>query len=136
MKICKYIFIIVLVSFFAVIFGVSCEDTSGIEKRTSPWMKLEAELQDGIAPDTVTLTGTLKGDIDTLLICYPKEYSCCVDWPPKGCIWFGACDTLHKARRTYICEFVFEEPGRHRAIMHLNCHNYPIDNDTVYFDLD
>jgi hypothetical protein len=131
MRLSRYIVSSILMLFLAVIIGISCEDTSGIEKETSPWLKLEAELQDGIAPDTVTFTGTLKGDVDTLLICYPKEYSYCIDWPPKGCIWFAICDTLQKARRTYIWDFVFEEPGRHRAIMRLYCRNYPIDDDTT-----
>jgi hypothetical protein len=121
----------------ALIISTSCEDDAlGIDDHGSVWLELSAEVQDGIAPDTVTYIGTLHGYIDTLTMCYPDDYSMCIDWPAKGCIWFSVCDSMQDAKRTYSFSYVYESPGQHRAIMWLHCRNIEIDPDTVFLELD
>lgn len=129
------ILVLITIFIFTMLLCTSCEDdTSRVGYLSHVWLELSAEVQDGIAPDTVTFTGTLHGYIDTLTMCYPRAYSTCFVW--SRCIRYSVCDSTQEAKRTYTFSHVFESSGEHRAMMHPSCRNYFIDSDTIYFDLD
>ena len=112
--------------------GFSCDSTSGVDKPNPARFVLTADKSEGTAPDTVTFTGNLRGDIDTLMMCYPDPFYFCPGGYAKGCIFYDTgCDSTQRARRSYIKTFIYQNPGTYRAVMRLHCRNHSFEDDTV-----
>lgn len=108
----------------APLLGPSCESTSSINKPQPAWLELRIEKSSGAAPDTITFVGILHGDIDTLRMSCPDDYSFCPSTYPKGCIiYWPPCDSTQSAKRTYVDTYIYQSPGTYEAIMVLHCCN-------------
>ncbi len=133
----------------------SCRRESG----APPWFELAADRYEITAPDTITFTGKLEGDISGLTTCYPNEFCFCpsvrrgafgsdqcfcgdagtagneVQMRPASpfpavCICFSLCDSTQIAKRLYVKKQVYRLPGTFKASMTLNCRNGAF-SDTV-----
>ena len=123
-------------SLLTLVLASSCESTSGTGKWHPARFELAVDKAEGTAPDTVTFTGRLTGDIDALVMCHPDICFCPrvrsdadsagtkLTAPlPTTCICYFRCDSLQSAKREYVRSYIYQSPGTYKAAMKLNCLN-------------
>ena len=120
----------------ALVLAASCESTSDVEKPHPATFDLTVDKPVGTVPDTVTFTGRLSGDIDTLRMCYPTDFSFCAGVYAGGCIFPSPpCDSTQSAKRTYAFTYIYQDAGTYKAMMLLHCKNGSfLDSVTVHVE--
>jgi hypothetical protein len=135
--------IVLALVLLALLQGSSCESTSDSDRPHPARFELTMDKPEGTAPDTVTFTGKLYGDIDALVMCHPDFCFCPHESPgmykasmelagplPETCICYSLCDSTLSAKRSYVETYIYQESGTYKASMKLNCANGTF-SDTV-----
>ncbi len=127
----------------ALLLGSSCDSTSDTDNWHPIRFELAADKVEGTAPDTVTFTGTLYGDIDALVMGTPDVCFCphelqrsslqLMGPQPEICICYYVSDSTQSAKRSYVETYIYEAPGTYKASMRLNCLNGVFSDTIVVF---
>lgn len=107
---------------------IGCEDNPTVSSGDI-WLELEADTLSGIAPLTVTFTGTLHGNIRNLKLSCQNPMLCIAYRKP--CIIYCPYDTTYSAVRTYQKEGIYSDSGQFWIFMQLRATDRTIISDTL-----